>query len=87
MHAPEIDKVIHTRFARLFLDHRTELQLTDKSDAEIVDLSGATFIALMTAVVVAQRANDQALLDRLTWFTDACRHELDGVPCAPRADN
>lgn len=76
---PEIDKVIHTRFARLFLEHRAELQMTDKSDAEIVDLSAATFIALMTAIVVGKRNNDQALLDRFAWFIDACFREFDGV--------
>jgi hypothetical protein len=82
MHAPEIDKIIHTRFARLFLDHRTELQLADKSDAEIVELSGATFLALMAAVVVGKRNNDQALLDRLAWFTAACEAEIDETPRA-----
>jgi phosphoglucomutase len=62
------------------------LEVLDKTDAEIVEASGATFLLLMTAVVVGKRNNDQALLDRLAWFTDACRRELDGVASSPRAD-
>jgi hypothetical protein len=73
----EIDKVIHGRFCRLFLEHRDDARIGELTDQQIIEQAGAIFLAMMSAVVSAARQGDQKRLDGLAWFTRACAGEID----------
>lgn len=77
-------RAIYGRMVRLILEHKAETRVAHLSDEQIVEHAMEIIRTLLAVCAEARRAGDQATLDQLTWFTDACDAEDDETRPPPR---
>ena len=66
---------------------RAKFTIQNLSDEQIVERSPDIIRTLMAVVVEADRKGDQAALEKLVWFTDACDAEFDEARTPPQAQH
>jgi hypothetical protein len=63
---------VRADLARLYIEHKVELQLTDWTDEQIVERVSDITAALIGCAHIALQRGDAAWLERHQWFGEAC---------------